>query len=305
MSVAEVGRELFLRLLLPASLGGDSPARIAAAMVEVRLGAGDVLFRQGDVADAAYFVMEGEVVMEAEGVSPWILGERGVVGALDIMCDRARGRTAKATRPTTLLRVRASAWLDQLEDSFEFAFGTMRGVAERLHELHLQVAVRSPGSVFVSPTPGEPQAARPFDMVERVLTLSEAPVFRRASVQTLATLAMVMGAEEYAAGAHVPLMEGDEPTVMVVVRGEVELFRETPLVSARFGRATLVGGPAALTSALGAYAGRAPVDTLLLRASAEDFADAAEEHFDLVRSVLAHWSLERERLMEHVAAPPP
>jgi CRP-like cAMP-binding protein len=85
--------------------------------------------------------------------------------------------------------------------------------------------------------------------------------------------------------------------ILVVARGVVELERDAPEFSARFGPRSIVGGIAAFGEDLRSAKFRALTPALLLRIRDEDVIDVMEDHFDLTRALLRHSNLERERLM--------
>ena len=62
------------------------------------------LFAAGDIADGAFFVLEGEILLSAEGqerrVGPGVL-----IGELALLADTIRGADARACRDSTLLKI--------------------------------------------------------------------------------------------------------------------------------------------------------------------------------------------------------
>jgi len=82
-------------------LGG--PDRGAVKTVD--LVEGDVLFSQGDAADAAYFVMSGEMDIQIDGESVGRLGVSQCFGELAVLQNKPRSGTAAATSTTTVLRI--------------------------------------------------------------------------------------------------------------------------------------------------------------------------------------------------------
>ena len=103
----QLERELFVRALMP-TLRGDGAARLAALLELREVPAETVLFRRGEPADWFFFVVEGQVLMEGEGIASWTFGDRSLVGVLDMMAEHAHRRTCRTTRPTRLLAGRAT-----------------------------------------------------------------------------------------------------------------------------------------------------------------------------------------------------
>ena len=159
---ARLLREVFLAGFmsgLPAANVKWAAARLATTMSDIRLRAGEVLYRQGDLTDAHYFVVSGEIRLEAEGLPPWLLGERSLVGTIDITLERPRARSAIAVRDSFLLRLPAGDWLDMIEDNFALTLQAIQGMARGVHQL--RVALDDFDSGHDSPPSLRARAAAP------------------------------------------------------------------------------------------------------------------------------------------------
>ncbi|MBC7017908.1 hypothetical protein G6O44_24620, partial [Salmonella enterica subsp. enterica serovar Enteritidis] len=99
--------------------------------------------------------------------------------------DRARSRTATATRDTHLLRMPASDWLDLLEDNFEMLLRGVEGLAEGVHELRLALgdfeAARGPRRNAYTQAPEHGRLA----LLDRMFLLRGVPLFAEGEVQAL------------------------------------------------------------------------------------------------------------------------
>lgn len=189
---ARLVREIFLAGFmsgLPPENVAWATHRLARNMQDVHLTAGEVLYRQGEPTTAHYFVVYGEMVLAAEGVPSWTLGERSLIGTIDLTLDRPRSRSAKATRETHLLMMPASDWLDMLEDNFELMLRGVEGLAEGVHELRIGFG----GGKSASPARLRPfeqsSASGPLGLVDRVVLLRGVPLFSEGEVQALLDLA--------------------------------------------------------------------------------------------------------------------
>jgi predicted acylesterase/phospholipase RssA/CRP-like cAMP-binding protein len=82
---------------------------LAAGATRVSLAAGEVIFRQGDPADAAYVVVSGRLrVLDEEDEAPVVVAEIGagqLAGELALLDDRPRGATLLAARDSELARL--------------------------------------------------------------------------------------------------------------------------------------------------------------------------------------------------------
>jgi CRP-like cAMP-binding protein len=137
-------------------------------------------------------------------------------------------------------------------------------------------------------------------LLERLLTLEASRPFERAGMQPLLRLARAATERRLAEGETL-VREGDAAGhCFVVVSGTVTLERAD--LAAPFGPAALVGAYAGFGQALWPGTVRALGAARVLAIRYDDLYDVMEDHFDLVRSVMAFLALERERLQ--LASPP-
>ncbi len=102
-----------------------------------RLEAGEVLFREGDFADAAYFVVGGRLMVLAEddnGDEQLIaeLGRGEVVGELGLLDRAPRSATVRAVRDTTLASFSTSMFEELVATSPAMMLNVTRGILTRL-----------------------------------------------------------------------------------------------------------------------------------------------------------------------------
>jgi len=127
------------------SLSDDRLAWIAEHGEEVRVGAGDVIARQGDPPDGFYVVIEGETEwtrkVGGEEVFVATLGEGAIFAELIMVLDAPYPTTGRATAQTKLLKLgRASFW-EMLKVCPEVLRGILATSVERA-ELHESVSQR-------------------------------------------------------------------------------------------------------------------------------------------------------------------
>lgn len=294
-TAALVARELFLRTFLSSSavVAGKAAARIASLVSDTRLKAGQTLYRDGEASDEVYFIVEGELELQSASRSSWRFGPRSMVGMIDAAHDRPRTRTAVAVRDSHLLSMRTVDWLDLLEDEYEFAEGAIHNISRAVTTAEIVMRGRgfdtSPKTA-VSIHPG------PLGFVDRTLLLRAAAPFRRASVQATVDLIEHTRVHEFPPGAQIIARGAEKTELLVVATGKVTLsFDDNHIV---FEPGTLLGGIACLAPEPWSFDARAGSDApaRLLAIDKEDFFDAMEEHFDLVRATIAELTDERERL---------
>ena len=173
-------QELALTAFAPVgqSLRGWIYDRLASAIDEQRLRAGDTLFAEGDPPESLYFMSEGGVRMVRDGAPTWTFEGRWVLGSHEVLLERPRGRTAVALTDLELVTIRADAWLELIEDSFDIARMVVENTARWLAGLYNQIgdeAFAEPAAKPSLPLPGEP-----LNLVERLLVLSDVAMLRGA-----------------------------------------------------------------------------------------------------------------------------
>ena len=111
---------------------------LAFASDRVAYAEGEVLFEQGDAADSAYIVIEGEadvLVSFGEGQEPnkvATLGPNSFVGDMAILCDIPRTATVQANSKLEALRVRQEHLMELINDSPALAMSVLKEIVQRL-----------------------------------------------------------------------------------------------------------------------------------------------------------------------------
>lgn len=122
-------------------MGSTDPAIVQHVVDRVdwrRLEAGEVLFQQGDVADAAYFVVGGRVsvhLVDDDGGEERLVAELGrgeVVGELGLLDRAPRSATVRAVRDTTLASFSAATFEDLVALSPSMMLNVTRRILVRL-----------------------------------------------------------------------------------------------------------------------------------------------------------------------------
>jgi CRP/FNR family transcriptional regulator, cyclic AMP receptor protein len=105
----------------------------------VRLAKGDRLFGRGDVSDAAFAIITGEIRVSVEGLdgrSVWLarLGAGTVIGEMGILDGAPRSADAHATRKTELWRIDRKLVTDALMQEPGAALALLGVMARRLRD---------------------------------------------------------------------------------------------------------------------------------------------------------------------------
>lgn len=289
-------RELFVRAFMP-DLQSDGALRLAAELQADEVPAGALLYRAGEPPEEFFFVLEGQVVMEAPGLPTYTFGDRSLVGMLDMTAGRPHRRSCRTTRPTRLLRGRAAAWLELLDDDTILGDAAIHGFSRRLHDLAAALGER----LEPPPVLGGPRLLAPLALHEKALALRDTPLLAGARTQAIASLAQLAVEIELEPGAELFPEGGAEPALYVVASGVVAV-RSAQGRLARSGAGQTIAPAAALSGHLGEYAVRAESRAIVLCIGVEAYFDQTDEHPDLTRAALTCLTTELERLMD--LAPP-
>ena len=102
----------------------------------VRYNEGQVLFRQGDEADAAYVVLSGKADVIVDSSTGEIkvaeVEPNEIVGEIAILCDVSRTATVKASTPLEVLKIRKDHFLRLLIEFPEMTVEVVKVLADRL-----------------------------------------------------------------------------------------------------------------------------------------------------------------------------
>ncbi len=93
---------------------------IAEQMRELRVPAGEVIFRAGERPSFTVFVMRGTVTCEAEDGRTFSYGPGTAVGGIEALAEKPRWYTARASTDVVALLGQVEHLLDLIEDNFEF-----------------------------------------------------------------------------------------------------------------------------------------------------------------------------------------
>jgi len=291
-----VERAIFVRSLFGRAEVSAAVERVGSMMRSVTFQPATTIYRRGEASEYLYFIVEGSVVLEAPGEPPWTFGPRDGFGFLDAMQDRPHVRTARASTAVRALAFSAEDWMDVLEDHGELGRGAILAHAEAVRG---KIAQLSPDGGFapVDPSIVLTDLGSEVGLVERIVLLSEARAFERAGIQALATLARVARLRRLSPG-EVLLDLGVRPEGMYLVgSGVVEMTRQRPALTARFGAGSLAGGLSLLGLESSDVVLRAESEATVMCVSEDELFDVQEDHFDLARALFAYMANERSGFM--------
>jgi CRP/FNR family cyclic AMP-dependent transcriptional regulator len=128
--------DLIRRVPVFSAIGPEKQKLLCFSSERLTFEPGEVMFREGDAADAAYVVIDGTVEITVQTVSGPLLvntlGESDVVGETAIFGDVPRTATATAKTRLEALRVCKDLFLDLVRDNADAAMQINRILASRL-----------------------------------------------------------------------------------------------------------------------------------------------------------------------------
>lgn len=137
--------ELLRRIPLFAKVDQAKLRLLAFASERISFAAGDELFHQGDPADAAYIIMDGNVDVSVDVPNGRLnvakVGRDQIIGEIGVLCNVPRTATVTADDPTVTLRITSELFLQMINDFPAMGVEIMRVLAQRLE--HTTAALRS------------------------------------------------------------------------------------------------------------------------------------------------------------------
>jgi CRP-like cAMP-binding protein len=106
---------------------------LAALCTTCELGAGELLFAEGELGDSLYVVVRGAVQVQRDGREIASLGAGECVGEMAALDCEPRSATIVAAAPTLLVRLDRNDLLDLLRDEPALIRSLARVLADRLH----------------------------------------------------------------------------------------------------------------------------------------------------------------------------
>jgi hypothetical protein len=192
---------------------------LAEVAREVELTAATVLYREDDLADALYIVIEGRVRLSAAGITIAEVGPGEAFGTWAIVDDSARGQSAECIADGAALALHRDAFYDVAASDLMLLQEVVRALAKRLRALVAErpaeariegegvekpqamianaetpataapvpAAGITPGAALAAASVGQPASAQPDAAVVTPAAIPTAEAERDSDVQTSAT----------------------------------------------------------------------------------------------------------------------
>jgi len=134
-ALGQAAAEALAATPLFSGLSQDALESLVAELQLVQLTKGETLFHEGDPGDALYVIVEGEVLVQAEGpprVEMARLGPGAFIGEVALMTDQPRSATVTAAGDAELLRIDRATLKRVLAEHGEVLAAVLRFVRDRL-----------------------------------------------------------------------------------------------------------------------------------------------------------------------------
>ena len=134
--LSTVERVIFLQGIdVFAHVSSEDLVHIAAITDEVEVEEGQVIYRESEIADCMYVVIQGEFRVERDGVEVMIARKHDAVGTWSLFDDERRIATATAITSGELLKIDKEDFVDLLSDHVKITQGIMKTIVKRLRSL--------------------------------------------------------------------------------------------------------------------------------------------------------------------------
>lgn len=101
--------------------------RLAAIAGEIHFDAAETIFREGDIADALYLVLEGQVELtRAASAEAGVIAPGQAVGIYSVLTREPRYFTVRALQDTFALKILAEDFYDLLSHNTEILFSIFK-----------------------------------------------------------------------------------------------------------------------------------------------------------------------------------
>ena len=135
--------ELLRSVPLFAKIDASKLKLLAFTSERLTYNAGQELFHQGDMGDAAYVIVDGEVGVIIDTptgpVTVATMGKNAFVGEIAILCDVPRTATIMANSRVETLRISKDLFFRLVTEFPEMAVEIMRELARRLDDMNQQL----------------------------------------------------------------------------------------------------------------------------------------------------------------------
>jgi CRP-like cAMP-binding protein len=117
-------------------------ALIAAITQEIELTKDSVIYKEGEIADSMFLVIEGSVLLNREGKELLVSKQKDAIGAWSLLDDEPRVVTAIALEDCRLLKIDKDDFIDLLADNVQITQGILKTIVKRLRNLLTRIELQ-------------------------------------------------------------------------------------------------------------------------------------------------------------------
>jgi CRP-like cAMP-binding protein len=110
-------------------------AYIAAITQEVRVKAGSIIYKEGEVSDSMYLVLDGRVRLHRGGNEIMIAQSKDIFGTWALFDDEPRVAAATTLDDSTLLRISKEDFFDLLSDHTNITESVFKALVKKIRSL--------------------------------------------------------------------------------------------------------------------------------------------------------------------------
>jgi len=120
-------------------LPAESLATLSSIATEVRLGAGEVLFHDGESGDSLYLVTSGQVRIMKSGAEIAVLSKGACFGEMAVLDQAPRSADAVVLDEAVLLRIESEEFYEVLAENPALSKGLIRLLTRRLRDANARI----------------------------------------------------------------------------------------------------------------------------------------------------------------------
>ncbi len=266
------------------SLSNEAIAVVAQAVEERQFAKGETLHERGRPPGSTHLIVTGRVrASGGEYGHDTVLESGEPVGMLSMLARSEDGLDSVADTDVVTLELAFDEMRDLFEDHFELMTNQARNLAHRL----LVVRKRIPNGTYLAPAEGRiPTNRARFDLVDRLVFMTQGQVFQRSSVEAMLDLARGLEEVEFPEGTTL-WNKGDPSGFMYLlasggVRCEVEPGRVF-----RAGAGYPVGNLESQAGEARWYTAVTETPMRALLSRTDTLLDILEDHFETAMEFLA------------------
>jgi sigma-B regulation protein RsbU (phosphoserine phosphatase) len=112
----------------------DELGKIAEFAQEIQLGDGEILFESGDIGDAIYFILRGQMKAYKSGIELTVLKDNECVGEMAVIDAGPRSASVSSSGNSSLLKLNRNDFYNILQGNINLLQNTLKIILKKLRE---------------------------------------------------------------------------------------------------------------------------------------------------------------------------